>query len=259
MAKTIALINQKGGVGKTTTAFALAAGLQRAGKRVLLIDADSQASLTVMLGVEDTDALSYTLPDALDLVVADAEISPSTGLLQHVEGMRLLPASIALAATEQKLFQVMQRETILKTLLAAYQEDYDYIIIDCLPSLGLLAVNVLTAADSVIVPVQTQFLSVRGLEQLFSSIGLVRSKLNPRLNLDGILFTMVEPQTRDHRETEQAIRDAYGNAVHIFDTQIPKAVSVREASRSGHSLFEFAPQSPATQAYGAFVKEVLSL
>ncbi len=259
MAKTIAMMNQKGGVGKTTTSFSLAAGLQKAGKRVLLVDCDSQASLTIMMGVGDTDALPFTLPDALDQVMSDHNISSTDGLLQHIEGMRLLPASIALATTEQKLFQVMQREMVLKSLLRVYQEDYDYIIVDCLPSLGLLAVNVLTAADSVIIPVQTQFLSVRGLEQLLSTVAVVRQKLNPRLQLDGILFTMVEPQTRDHRETAQIICDTYGDAVHIFDTQIPKAVAVREASRSGHSLFAFDTKSPATAAYSAFVKEVMQM
>ncbi|MBQ7820474.1 MAG: ParA family protein, partial [Lachnospiraceae bacterium] len=188
--KVIAITNQKGGVGKTTTAVNLGAGLSRQGKKVLLIDADPQGSLTISLGIKKPDELSSTLANVMQRIVDDKELSSGFCLLKTEEGMDLMPSNIELSGIEIRLVNEMSRERVLKTYVDTVRENYDYIIIDCMPSLGMMTFNALCAADSVIIPTQPEFLSAKGLEQLLSTINRVRRHINPNLKVDGILITM---------------------------------------------------------------------
>lgn len=198
--QTIAIVNQKGGVGKSTTAVNLGAGLVRQGKRVLLIDADSQANLTEMLGWQQPDELSPTLATMLEGIISDRPIEPQAGILHHTEGMDLLPANIELSGLEVSLVNTMSRETVLRTYLNEVKRLYDYILVDCSPSLGMLTLNALTAADRVIIPVQSHYLPVKGLEQLLRTVSKVQRQLNSNLKISGILITMTESRTNFSKE-----------------------------------------------------------
>lgn len=208
--QTIAIVNQKGGVGKSTTAVNLGAGLTRQGKRVLLIDADSQANLTEMLGWQQPDELSPTLATMLERIISDRPIEPRNGILHHKEGMDLLPANIELSGLEVFLVNTMSRETVLRTYLNEIKRQYDYILVDCSPSLGMLTLNALTAADRVIIPVQSHYLPVKGLEQLLRTVSKVQRQLNSNLKISGILITMVDNRTNFAKEISQLVRDTHG-------------------------------------------------
>ena len=190
-----AVTNQKGGTGKTTTCENLGIGLAIQGKRVLLVDTDPQASLTIALGFPRPDDLPVTLSDLMANVIAEQPVDPGKGILHHPEGVDLVPANIALAGTEVSLVNAMSRETVLKQYLETVRKDYDFILLDCMPSLGMLTVNALAAADQVLIPVQANYLSAKGLEQLLNTISRVRRQINPRLRIEGILLTMVDPRT----------------------------------------------------------------
>ena len=190
MAPTVtALVNQKGGVAKSTSCINLGAALVQEGKRVLLVDTDPQASMTIALGNQQPDNLPITMADLMAKVMNDQQLTPGEGILHHSEGMDLLPSSIALAGTEVSLVNAMSRESTLKFLLNDYRKDYDHILIDCMPSLGMLTINALAAANRVIIPVQANYLSAKGLEQLLQTISKVRRQINPKLQIDGILLT----------------------------------------------------------------------
>lgn len=184
----IALVNQKGGVAKTTTSINLAANLARESKQVLVLDEDPQSSLTIALGMQKPDELPVTIADLMAKVIQDIPIQPDEGIIHHPEGFDLLPSSIALAGTEVSLVNAMSRESTLKQVLEPYKKSYDHIIIDCMPSLGMLTINALAAADRVIIPVQANYLSAKGLEQLLQTIAKVRRQINPKLKIDGILM-----------------------------------------------------------------------
>ena len=198
--KVIAVTNQKGGVGKTTTTANLGIGLARQNKRVLLIDADAQGSLTLSLGYPKPDELPVTLADIMQHVIDDAPIPDSCGILHHGEGVDLLPANIELSGMEIRLINAMSRESVLRTYIHAVKPHYDYILIDCMPSLGMMPINSLAAADSVIIPSQPSFLSAKGLDLLMQSIAKVKRQINPKLKIDGILFTMVDSRTNEAKE-----------------------------------------------------------
>lgn len=185
---TIALANQKGGVGKTTTAASLAVGLSRQGKKVLLIDADAQGNLTQLLGWEQPDELHFTLATIMGKLITDQPLMPGEGILHHKDGMDLMPANIELSAMEVTLVNTMSRETVLRQYLSTVRTEYDYAIVDCMPSLGMLTINALTAADSVIIPVQAHYLPAKGLEQLLKTVMRVKRQLNPKLEIGGILL-----------------------------------------------------------------------
>lgn len=193
--KTIALANQKGGVGKTTTAASLGVGLAQQGKKVLLVDADAQGNLTQMLGWRQPDELSPTLADLMTKTVNEEPLAPGEGILHHASGVDLVPANIELSGLEVTLVNIMSRETVLRQYLSTVAPAYDYAIIDCMPSLGMLTINALTAADSVIIPVQGQYLAAKGLEQLMRTIARVKRQINPHLTVDGILLTMMDSRT----------------------------------------------------------------
>ena len=256
--KTIAICNQKGGVTKTTTTANLGIGLAMQGKRVLLVDADPQADLTTTLGWPDSDNLSMTLTDFLGMEIAGVDYEHTSGVLRHNEGIDLIPASITLAETEMRLVTAMSREYTLKSCLSRMKGAYDYIVIDCPPSLSMLTINALAAADSVIVPVQAQYLPAKGMTQLMKTINNVRKQINPSLKVDGILLTLADMRTNLARATADALQQQYGNMLQIYETQIPIAVKAAEISAAGKSIYAYDKGGKVAQAYADFTKEVMA-
>ena len=257
--KVIALINQKGGVGKTTTTFSLGAAYARQGAHVLLIDADPQANLTQMMGWQNPEMVQLTLAAVLDAAIADEQLSPERVILNHSKGLDLVPSGIELANTEVSLVTAVSREHILKSFIEEVSDSYDYILIDCTPSLGMLTMNAMVAADSLIIPVVPHFLPVKGLEQMLKSVAKVQRNrhLNPNLEIDGILLTMVSgARTNLESAMVKLITEAYGNVVRVFDTQIPKSIRAAEMSAVGKSIFEYASSSNVAAAYAALADEL---
>jgi len=242
MGHIIAITNQKGGVAKTTTTVNLGIGLARAGKRVLLIDCDPQASLTISLGHPQPGQLSISLTHVMSNLLADNPIEPTKGILHHKEGVDLMPASIGLADMELALVSAMSREKVLTQCLDTVKASYDYVLLDCMPSLGMLTVNALAAADSVLIPVQAQYLPVKGLEQLLTTIQRVRRQVNPELKIDGILLTMVDNRTNYAKEIMGLLRDTYGDKLRVFETEIPHSVRAAEIAAEGKSIFAHDPK-----------------
>ena len=257
--KVIALCNEKGGVAKTTTGVNLGANLAMRGNRVLLVDADPQASLTVSLGLKNPDALNVTLANKLDALINDKPIIAHEGIQSHPEGMDLLPSNIELSGIETSLFNTMSRETILKNYINMVKPDYEYILIDCMPSLGMLTINALTACDSVIIPSQPSYLSTKGMDLLFKSISKVKRSINPNLKIDGILMTMVDGRTNNARDVIRTLRDTIGKNIHIFDTEIPHSVRAAECALEGVSIFRHDPKGKVAEGYAKFTEEVMYL
>ena len=257
MCKIIAIANQKGGVAKTTTAGNLGIGLAKTGKRVLLIDADAQGSLTASLGYGEPDAMEYTLATVLGKIINDEEPEPQEGILHHAEGIDLMPGNIELSGLEVSLVNVMSREVVLREYLEQLRAGYDYILIDCMPSLGMITVNALAAADSVLIPVQAAYLPAKGLEQLIKTIRRVKRQINPKLEIEGVLMTMVDGRTNYAKEIVQLPAAGYGSQVRFFHNHIPLSVRAAEISAIGVSIYQHDPKGKVAEAYMALTKEVL--
>ena len=258
MCRVISVANQKGGVGKTTTCVNLGIGLVRAGKKVLLVEADAQGSMAVSLGIEEPDELDVTLVNIMEKVINDDDVELGEGIIHHEEGTDFIPANIELAGLETSLVNVMSRETILRQYLDCVKREYDFVIIDCMPSLGMITINALVAADSVLIPVEAAYLPVKGLQQLIKTIGRVRRKLNPTLDIMGILLTKVDRRSNFARDISAQIREVYGNKVHIFENCIPMSVKAAETTAEGKSIYLHDPKGIVAGGYFSLTQEVLA-
>ena len=256
--KVIALTNQKGGVGKTTTAVNLGVSLVQQGKKVLLIDADAQANLTMALGYNRPDDILITLSTVMQNIIDDKTLDASQGIIHHREGVDLLPSNIELSGFEVRLINAMSRERVLKTYVNEVKKNYDYVLIDCMPSLGMITINAL-AADSLIIPTQPHYLSAKGLELLLRSVSMVKRQINPKLRIDGILMTMVMPHTNISKEITATVKSAYGQKIKVFDTEIPHSIRAVEATAEGKSIFAYDKSGKVAAAYEQFGKEVAEI
>ena len=257
MCRVIAIANQKGGVGKTTTTSNLGIGLAKQGKRVLLVDADAQGSLTASLGFHEPDKLEGTLATIMANIINEEEMEPQYGILHHSEGIDLMPGNIELSGLEVSLVNVMSRETILRTYIEQQKDRYDYILIDCMPSLGMITINAFASADSILIPVQAAYLPVKGLEQLIKTIGKVKRQINPKLEIEGILLTMVDNRTNYARDISTLLIENYGSRVKIFKESIPMSVRAAEISAEGVSIYQHDPNGKVASAYQSLTQEVL--
>lgn len=257
MTKIIAVANQKGGVGKTTTTLCLSSAFANQGKNVLMIDSDPQSSLTIAAGFKKPDELENTLAEAIALTVEGKDLIPSDFIRRVDEHLFILPANIILSGVETRLINAMSRETILRQIIHQVKENFDYVLIDCMPSLGILTINTLTACQSVIIPVNPEHLAVKGLELFLDTITRVKKQLNPSLFIEGLLLTKVDRRTNFAKEQIAELEETYSQkGIRIFKTEIPSAIKVVEAAREGISPITRNPSGKVSIAYASFAQEV---
>ena len=255
--RTIAVANQKGGTGKTATTLSLGIALARRGKRVLLVDTDPQGDLTKSLGWKDPDALEVTLANHLNAVIEGEPFEPREGILSHKEGIGLMPANIELAGMEMPILMAMSREQLVNVWVSPLRADYDFILFDCAPTLGIIPVNAFVASDSVLVPVSAEYLPASAMTGLLKTIGRVRRQINPALSVEGILITLADTRNNLAHEVEQTVRDQYGSAYRVFDTVIPRAVSAAESPAVGVSIFSYDGRGKVAAAFDRLAEEVV--
>lgn len=259
--KVIAIANQKGGVGKTTTTVNLGVALARMGKKVLVLDSDPQGSCTRCCKIEDPDTLEVTLSElmAYEMTGEDKDYILINNAIKQFENIHIIPSNISLSGTETALFNCMSRESVLKRTIEPLRNSYDVILIDCMPSLGMMTINALVAADSVIIPCEPSYLSVKGLDLLLHSIARVKRQINPNLQIDGVLMTMVDSRTNNAKDITRALRDAMGISINVFNIEIPRSVRATECPNVGESIFVHDPNGKVAEAYANLAKEVISL
>lgn len=253
MGRVLAIVNQKGGVGKSTTAVNLAAYMADAGQRVLLVDIDPQGNASSGVGVEKSEIEKCMYEVIIDQATIDEVIRPTA-----VEGLFVAPATINLAGAEIELVAVMSREIRLRNALRSVRDGYDWILIDSPPSLGLLTINGLAAADAVLVPIQCEYYALEGLSQLINTIRMVQSHLNPELEIQGVVMTMYDARTNLSQAVIEDVRSFFNGTVRVYDSVIPRNVRLSEAPSFGQPILLYDPRSKGAQAYEALAKEVMS-
>ena len=244
---------------KTTTAVNLGVGLAKQGNKVLLVDADAQANLTMALGYTRPDDIPVTLTTVMQDIVDDKPFDVQGAILHHNEGVDLLPSNIELSGLEVRLINAISRESILKTCINEVKKNYDYVLVDCMPSLGMLTINALATADSVVIPTQPHYLSAKGLELLLRSVSKVKRQINPKLRIDGILMTMVMPRTNISKEITALVKSAYGQKIKVFESEIPHSIRAVEATAEGKSIYAYDKNGKVAEAYEQFSKEVVEI
>lgn len=255
--RTIAVANQKGGTGKTATTLSLGIALARLGRRVLLVDTDPQGDLTKSLGWKDPDSLEVTLANHLAAAIEGKGLEPRQGILSHEEGIDLMPANIELAGMEMPILMAMSREQLVNMWVSPLKADYDFIVFDCAPTLGIIPVNVFVASDSVLVPVSAEYLPASAMTGLLKTVGRVRRQINPALEVEGILVTLSDSRNNLAREVEQTIRERYGSTYRVFEAVIPRAVAAAEAPSVGASIFAYDGRGKVAGAFERLAGEVV--
>lgn len=256
MCRVIAVANQKGGVSKTTTSINLGVALVRLGKRVALVDADPQGNLTLGLGFPKK--IRVSLKNMMENIIMGMEFDPMEAVLRHKEGIDVIPSNKMLTGTDLSLITVENREKVLKEYLELLEDNYDYIIIDCMPSLGMLTINALSAADSVLIPVQPQYYAADGLVELLSVVKGIKQRFNPGLEIEGILFTMDSSRYNNSKRNKQAVKMAYGKEMRIFEKSIPRSEAIAETASEGVSIFAYDSRSKGAKSYAELAEEVLN-
>ena len=257
MSKVIAIANQKGGVGKTAVASNLSVGLAMNGKKVMVIDADPQGNLTSSLGIDNADELENTLASFIEREIMEEQIEPEEYILHNEEGVDIMPCNIKLAGMDYMIMNALSREHLLDAFVSSVRDEYDYILIDCSPSLNLVTINVLTAADSVIIPVEASYLSMAGLQQLLASIGSTKRKLNRKLQVEGIVINKVNTRTNHEKDIIGKLREAYGSQIKVFDVMIPESVRAKECTAFGVSIYKHDGKGKVAKAFEELTWEVL--